>query len=318
MTLRDKTLYLLEKNRGSFVSGQEIAEAAGVSRSAVAKCVALLKNEGYPIESVNNSGHCLSQSCDILSEAGIRARLWGDTVIKVYKSIDSTNSQAKREIAQGLEDDAIFASEEQTAGRGRRGKSFYSPRKSGLYFSAVLHPKTGLADSTAMTAAAAVAVTEVIAEVTKKDPKIKWVNDIYIDGKKVCGILTEAVSDFESDAVQAVIVGIGINITTEDFPEDISGIAASLDEDLNRCELIAKIFMRLKELSEKLTERSFMDDYRKHSMVLGKEITFTKNDILYKATATEILDDGGLSVITEEGEAMVLNSGEISIRPAKS
>ncbi len=315
MTLRDRILLLLEKNKGSFVSGQEIAENAGVSRSAVAKCVASLKAEGFRIQSVNNQGHLLESDSDILSESGIMAHLEDENIkTMVFKSIDSTNSEAKRRIAQGLECDAIFASEEQTAGRGRRGKSFYSPVSSGIYFSAVIHPEVGLADSTAITSAAAVAVCEALSAITYKRPEIKWVNDIFIDGRKVCGILTEAVSDLESGRVQAVIVGIGINVTTEDFPEEIRDIAGALGNSIDRCALIADIFKRLKSLSERLPDRSFMESYRKHSLVIGRNITFVRNGVNYTAHAVTIHDGGELEVITSEGETIVLNSGEISIR----
>ncbi len=316
MTLREKTIYLLEKNRGAFISGQEIADAANVSRSAVAKCVSGLKSEGYPIRSVNNMGHCLESDCDILSEAGIHAYFDENAPeIRIFKSIDSTNSEAKRAIADGLVSDAIFVAEEQTAGRGRQGKSFYSPNGKGLYFTAVLHPNVSLADSTGLTAAAAVAVCEVISEATKKSPEIKWVNDIFIGTKKICGILTEAVSDLESGEVQAIVVGIGLNICIEEFPDELKDIAASLNARLNRCELSTKLFKRLKNFSDRLPERSFMQDYRRYSLVLGREITFFRNGIFYTAKAVGIHDDGALEVVTEDGEKLILNGGEISIRP---
>ena len=316
MTLREKTIFMLEKNRGAFISGQEIADAANVSRSAVAKCVAGLKSEGYPIRSVNNMGHCLESDCDILSEAGIYAHFDGDAPeVRIFKTIDSTNSEAKRAIADSLDRDAIFVAEEQTAGRGRQGKSFYSPNGKGLYFTAVLHPEVSLSDSTGMTAAAAVAVCDVISEATKKSPKIKWVNDIFIGTRKVCGILTEAVSDLESGAVQAIVVGIGLNLSTEDFPDELKDVATSLGVRMNRCELSARLFKKLKHFEEGLDKRRFMQDYRSYSLVLGKEITFTRNNVFYTAKATDIRDDGALEVVTENGEAMLLNSGEISIRP---
>ncbi len=315
MTLRDKVIYILESRKGEYISGQDIAEECEVSRSAVAKCVSALKAEGYPISSVNNLGHSLDKSCDILSESGILAALnGGDTEIKVFKCIDSTNSEAKRALSNGLQGNAIFAAEEQTAGRGRRGKSFYSPKQSGVYFSCLLHPNVGLADSAALTSAAAVAVCIAIEKATKKHPQIKWVNDIFIERKKVCGILTEAVSDFESGTVQAVIIGIGINLTTENFPDELMGIAASVGACIDRCRLIADIYSHLKSLCEKLPDRSFMEEYRKRSLVLGNEISFLRNGTEYRARALAIHDDGGLEVLTENGETLILNSGEISIK----
>ena len=315
MNLRDKILYILESRKGEYISGQEIAESAGVSRSAVSKCVNSLKECGYPISSVNNLGHSLSVECDILSSAGIYAALGReDVAISVFDSIDSTNSEAKRAISNGLSGEAIFAAEAQTAGRGRHGRSFYSPEGGGLYFSCVLHPEVGLAESTAITAATAVAVCKALENKTKKHPLIKWVNDIFIDGLKVCGILTEAVSDFESGRVQAVIVGIGINLTTEHFPDELSGIAASVGAGIDRCAFIAEVFECIKSYCNALPSREFMSDYRRYSLVIGRGITFSRNGIDYRAVARAIHDDGSLEVLTDSGEVILLQSGEISIK----
>ncbi len=315
MTLKDNIIYQLEKQRGNFISGQEIAKSAGVSRNAVSKCINSLKSEGFLIESVNNCGHRLLENSNILSEYGIKAFLdnCDDLEIKVFKTIDSTNNEAKRAIANGLTSDAIFVSDHQTSGRGRRGRSFFSPEKSGLYFTAVLHPDASLEDSVGITAATAVVIADILSEITKNHPKIKWVNDIFVDNKKVCGILTEAVSDFESNRVQAVIIGIGINLTTSLFPDELSEIAGSVGE-INRCYMAAEIYKRLKAVCANLATRSFMDDYRKYSLVIGKEVDFCRNGINYTAKAKNILDDGSLLVITDRGEEIALNGGEISVR----
>lgn len=315
MTLRDKIIYKLEKERGNFISGQELAVEFGVSRNAVSKCINSLRSDGYLIESVNNSGHRLSENNDVLSEFGVRAYLSDreNTEVHFFKTIDSTNNEAKRAVASGLNCDAIFIADRQTAGRGRRGRDFYSPEKSGLYFTAVLHPDASLSDSVGITAAAAVVVTALISEITKKHPLIKWVNDIFIDGRKVCGILTEAISDFETNRVQAVIIGIGINLTTSDFPKELADIAGSVG-GINRCYLAAELFKRLKTTVESISDRSFMNDYVKYSLVIGKEVRFTKNGVDYTATAKEILEDGSLSVITSSGQPMRLDSGEISVK----
>ncbi len=316
MTLRDKTVLLLEKNKGNFVSGQEIAKAAGVSRSAVAKCINSLKNDGYDIKSVNNLGHCLDSKSDVLSASGILAFLNDDTdtEIEVFDTIDSTNSEAKRKCIEPFHNDKIIAANRQSAGRGRSGKSFYSPDKSGVYFSIILHPDVSLSDATGITSAAAVAVADILTEATKKDPKIKWVNDIFIDDKKVCGILTEAISDFESGRVEAVIIGIGINLTTDNFPSEIKEIAGAVGSSLNRNELIAKIYKRVKSLCENLSEKRFMNDYRKYSSVIGRTVRFTRNGVDFTAKAENINDNGELIVTLENGETEILNSGEISIK----
>ncbi len=317
MTLRDRIIYMLESKKGEFVSGQDIAQCAGVSRSAVAKCVNSLKDEGFDITSVNNLGHCLNNSCGILSEGAVRAYLNdSDDEVRVFKTIDSTNTEAKRALAGGLSGDALFVADEQTEGHGRRGRSFYSPKEHGIYFSCILHPEVSLAESTSLTTAAAVAVCEALKKLTKKEPRIKWVNDIFIDGYKVCGILTEAVSDFESGRVQAAIVGIGINLTTELFPEELKGIAASVGVSTDRCALVADIYSRLKALCEGLPDKSFMERYREYSLVLESTVFFNRNGTDHTAKAVAIHDDGGLEVICDSGEKMILNSGEISIKLA--
>ena len=314
MTLRDNILYILEQQRGNYVSGQDIARVCGVSRSAVAKAIGLLKQEGFIISSVKNLGHCLENGCNALSEYGIKAYLPKEGIeVKVFDSIDSTNSEAKRAVSAGLNSDGIFVADSQTAGRGRRGKDFYSPTGTGLYFTAVLHPEVSLTDATSITSAAAVAVAKILEQETKKDPKIKWVNDIFIDNKKVCGILTEAVSDLESNTVQAIIIGVGINLTTKEFPEDIKDIAAAAGK-INRNRLSARIFEELSRLCYALPCKDFMEDYRKYSLVTGKTVYFCKNGNNYSAIAKSITDNGELLVVTPEGEEMLLNSGEISVK----
>ena len=314
MTLRDNIIGMLEANKGEYISGQSIAKTFSVSRSAVSKCINLLKADGYDIDSVNNLGHRLNPDSDILSSSGISAYLDESIEVRVFKTIDSTNSEAKRAITDGLTADAIFAADEQTNGRGRMGRNFYSPKSSGLYFSCVLHPTVSLSEATLLTSAAAVSVCEVLEEITKKHPQIKWVNDIFIDKKKVCGILTEAVSDFESGKVDAVIVGIGINLTTEEFPDELSNIATSIGQNINRNYLASQIFIKLKSFCDALPSKDFMNEYRRRSLVLGNKITFTRNGVDYTAKANEILDDGSLSVTSDKNESIVLQSGEISIK----
>lgn len=316
MTLREQIIELLEENIGAYVSGEEMAKRFSVSRAAVSKCIDRLKKEGYDIISANRSGHCLRTGGNVLSDTRIRAFIDDkDAEITIFQATDSTSTQAKKALSDGLASNAIFAAVEQTNGRGRFGKSFFSPKSTGLYFSIVLHPDAPLRDSVAITAAAAVAVCEVIESATKKHPQIKWVNDIFISDKKVCGILTEAISDFESGRVQSVIVGIGINLTTEQFPEEIRDIAASVGERLDKNRFIAETFNRLKAYCECIEDKQFMQKYRDRSYVLGRCITFNRNGRDYVATAQSISDDGALSVITDEGEEMLLQSGEISIKP---
>ncbi len=236
-----------------------------------------------------------------------------NSTVKCFDTINSTNTEAKKTIQEGLVGDGLFVAHNQTEGRGRLGKSFFSPN-GGLYMSIVIHPNISLSDATLITPAAAVAVVEAIQNATKKHPLIKWVNDIFIDGKKVCGILTEAVSDFEKGIAKAIIIGIGINVDKVDFPEELKEIAGSLNCPIDKIQLAADIFNRLKEICDRLPDKSFMDDYRKYSLILGKTITFNRNGKDYTSIAKNILNDGSLEVLTNENQQLILNSGEISIK----
>lgn len=237
----------------------------------------------------------------------------GGARVTVYDTVDSTNNEAKRLLEQWCIGEAVIAAEEQTAGRGRQGKSFYSPSGSGLYMTLILRPEGELCDFTLMTSAAAVAVSQAIESVCGIETQIKWVNDILIGGKKVVGILTEAVS---AGGETAVIVGIGVNITTEDFPQEIRSKAASVGEGVSRNILAAEIAKRLFALCDKLPhDKSYMQHYRSRSCVLGRRIAFAEGGIEYSAAAESIDDGGGLWVVLDSGERRLLCGGEISVKP---
>ncbi|MGN0522179.1 MAG: biotin--[acetyl-CoA-carboxylase] ligase [Eubacterium sp.] len=312
MALKNDILYELLSNTGSYISGEALAKKFDKSRAAVWKAVKALSKEGYDIDAVTNKGYRLSDNNDLISAQSISARLCGDIEVLYYPSIDSTNNQCKRLLADGREGIFLVTADEQTAGRGRQGKSFYSPPMTGVYFSLVIHPKTTLKNAVTATTAAAVAVCRAIETLTDKKPKIKWVNDVYLNGAKICGILTEAVTNFESGIVDSVIIGIGINIKTIDFPDDVDG-AGSLGEGVSRSRLIAQIVNELMNIASG-DYKSFIDYYRSHSLVIGERINFIQNGKITPATAVAIDETGGLEVRLENGEVTVLRSGEISIR----
>ena len=311
MSLKEDVLFELMAAE-KYISGQELAEKYGKSRAAVWKAVKALSKEGYIISAVTNKGYILKKGDDILSKAEISLYLERDIDVMCFASIDSTNSYAKRLLAEGKQGEFLICANEQTAGRGRQGKSFYSPAHTGVYFSLVTRPQTSLQNAVTATTAAATAVCKAIEKLTDKKPKIKWVNDVYLDGEKICGILTEAVTDFETGTVDSVIIGIGINIKTSDFPNDIEG-AGCLDAEINRSRLVAEIVNELLEISAG-DHRRFIDYYRSHSLVIGQKIKFIENGKITPATAVEIDDRGGLTVRLENGVLKTLRSGEISIR----
>lgn len=309
--LKDKVLKILSQNKGTCFSGQDIAESCGVSRNAVWKAVNALQKEGIEIISLKNKGYVLSENALLKSDITLPENV----KLYFYESIDSTNNEAKRLLAGGLESNALIIANEQTAGRGRLGRDFYSPKNTGLYFSYLFHPNKSLADTVFITTAAAVSVVRAIEKVSDLKPEIKWVNDVYLGSKKVCGILTEAVSDFESGKVNSVIVGIGVNVNTADFPETIEKTAASLnDENLTRAVLMQSLAEEIIKAAHDLSAPDILADYRAHSLVLGKKITYIKNGETFTAKAVAIGDKGELIVKDENGEEQTLSSGEITVR----
>ncbi len=311
MSLKNDVLYELITKK-DYISGEELAVKFGKSRAAVWKAIKALQKDGCIIEAVTNRGYILCDEGNILNEAVIKARLKNDIKVAFYEETDSTNNQAKRLINEGVSENLLVCAAKQTAGRGRQGKSFYSPDGTGIYMSLVIHPDSSLQNAVTATTAAAVAVCRAIEALTDITPEIKWVNDVYVNGRKICGILTEAVTDFEAGTVSSVIIGIGVNITTADFPKDVEN-AGALNADVSRSELIAKITDELLKIT--LGDySSFINYYRTHSMIIGREITFYENGTASSATALEIDETGGLVIRTPNGETRTLRSGEITVR----
>lgn len=309
--LKNDILYEL-LNSNDYVSGQYLAEKFGKSRAAVWKAIKALTAEGYDISAITNKGYKLTENNDLISEQSIKSYLKHNIDVIYYPSVDSTNNCCKRLLADGREGIFLVTADEQTAGRGRQGKSFYSPPLTGIYFSVVIRPHTSLHNAVTATTAAAVSVCRAIEKITDKNPKIKWVNDVYLDNKKICGILTEAITNFEDGTVDSVIVGIGINIKTTCFPDDVTA-AGNLNTDISRSRLIAAVTDELLEIAHS-GYKSFIDYYRSHSLVIGEKIKFIQNAKVTPALAVAIDETGGLEVELENGEHTVLRSGEISIR----
>ena len=325
MSTKNRILELLEQQRGESISGEHLAGVLGISRNAVWKAIKELQKDGYNIVAVTNKGYCLSAENDIISIPGIkpflseRSQFYANK-IQVHKSLESTNKTAKEMAVAGAEHGTIIIADCQTMGRGRYSRNFFSPSGGGLYMSIVLRPEAmHFKNPTSVTAFAAVSVCEAIESISTKVPRIKWVNDIFIDGKKVCGILTEAVTDFESGGFDWVVLGIGINVhtRTEDFPCDLQSIATSIypDEKMSgvRNRLSAEIINRILGFETLPSETEIFEKYKKRLMVLGKKITVIQNQVEYKATAIDVDSVGHLVVKNESGERITLSSGEIRI-----
>ena len=313
MTLKDKVLGALLDARGGELSGQALAERFGVSRSAVWKAVRTLRAEGADIVSGTNRGYRLSPDCDFLSESRIRALLGDALPVYVYRSIDSTSNECKRRLSQGEERCLVLAGE-QTGGRGRRGKSFFSPGSAGLYMSLAMPMDMSLSGAVGVTAYAAVCVASAIREVSDRQCGVKWVNDLYLDGKKVCGILSEAVAGLEAGDAHSVVIGVGVNLHPSAVPPELEHIVGFLDCGAVKNELCASVVSRLLRFDP--ADKSYMDEYRALSIVLGREVRYCLDGVEKHGVAETIGDDGALHVRTPSG-VDVLRGGEVSLTGIK-
>jgi len=319
MSTKTNVLSALESRRGDYVSGQELAETLNRSRTAVWKAVKTLREDGHGIVAVTNRGYSLLSGSDLLSEEGLRAALperYKNCPITVLRVTDSTNTQTKKCAVDGAPHGTLLLAEEQTAGRGRYGKTFFSPYGAGLYMSLLLKPAVRDADLQMITVAAANAVCTAIEKLTQLEPKIKWVNDIYLDGKKICGILTEAVTDFETGSVESIIVGVGVDcaIDQSTLPEELRGIVGSIGKErISRNQLAAEIASGILDSFHDLSDRAIIDLYRKKSMMIDREIYFMRGGQRFQARVTGISDSGALLVRLPSGEETALTSGEVSI-----
>ncbi|MGI6205893.1 MAG: biotin--[acetyl-CoA-carboxylase] ligase [Anaerovoracaceae bacterium] len=321
MNVKENVLRFLEKHKDQYVSGEEIAESLGVTRSSVWKAISAFRDEGYEIEAATRRGYRLKSDSNMLTKAGIGSRLrYADpALLTIYQETDSTNTRVKAAALEGAPHGTTAVANEQTAGRGRMGRKFISPPGSGIYLSILLRPDTDMAGAVPITTAAAVAVCESVRDLTGMDAGIKWVNDVYIGPKKICGILTEAAADVETGGLDSVVVGIGINYRydPDSFPEDLHERIGWIYEDekpaVSRNELAAAVIDKTLYYADHLGERTFIEPYRKYSVIIGRDIVCTRGNEKFNARAVDIDDDGGLVVETDLGRT-TLSSGEISVR----
>ncbi len=230
-----------------------------------------------------------------------------------FDSIDSTNAEAKRRILSGHYATSLYVAKTQTSGKGRLGRSFFSASDKGIYMTLAYYTDTALQDAVSITCAASVAVRNALLFHTGKSCDIKWVNDLYYKGKKVCGILCEAMPASDQTG-HFIIVGIGINLSTEDFPAELSEIAGSLGTDCDKSLLIRDIANSLLHYAKNPDDRSYMHNYREYSMVLEKKVRATRGEEVMFGTVTEITDNGALVLVTDKGKKVRLDSGEVSLR----
>ena len=319
MDTKSEILFLLEKNRRAFLSGEEIATELGITRSSVWKAIHSLEARGIAIQAVKNRGYKLSEDCDSLTVEAVSANLPDSCIsceILVFDSIDSTNDEAKRRAAAGAKHGTLILANTQTAGRGRQGRSFFSPPDTGLYMSLILRPWAEISHPQLITVAAAVSVCRAIERQSNLKPEIKWVNDILLGGKKACGILTEAVTSMESGNIDQIIVGIGINCKDPEgsFPKELSDVATALETpELRRSLLCAEIAGGIIEFFEKLDSPALLDEYRARCNMTGKSVSFMHGGEKKNAIVRGIDSDCRLELELENGDSLTLASGEVSL-----
>lgn len=320
MTTKEAVLALFEAQKGSYFSGEEIAQRLHTSRAAVWKAVKSLQNDGYDISAVTKKGYCLSVKTDIVSPQGVGKYLnpnCRDLEIVVLPTAESTNTLVREEAAQGGKEGYTVISNGQTGGRGRYGRHFFSPDDTGIYLSILLKPTVTSTQALGLTTMAAVAMCEAIEEVSQQTAQIKWVNDIYIKGKKVCGILTDASMDLESGMLEYAVLGVGVNVypPRDGFPEEIRQSAGSVfsaftEDAKNR--LTAAFLNRFFTYYQAQNFGDYIEKYRSRNLVIGKKAIIRKDSTAKTVDVCGIDDACRLIVKYEDGTAAHLSYGEIT------
>lgn len=320
--MKTRILTALRQAKGH-VSGQELCEQLGVSRTAVWKAINQLKETGYIIEAVQNKGYRLLSAPDVLSGPELMSLCktrWLGKKICSYQEIDSTNTEGKRLAEDGADHGTVVVSEVQTAGRGRRGHQWSSPKGAGIWFSLILKPDIAPECASMLTLVAAMAVSKAIERLPGVHPQIKWPNDVVLSGKKVCGILTEMSA--QVDYINYIVVGIGINVASQAFPKEIADVATSLGQNLpgmsiSRGELLAAVLEEFEIYYEKymktLDISLFLEEYHARLVNKDKQVKVMDPRGTYEGIARGINEKGEL-LVEREGTQITVNAGEVSVR----
>ena len=323
--IKENIISILESNKGLFISGEKIANDLKVSRTAIWKAIKSLKNDGYNIHSVSNKGYALSKETDILSSKVIKNNMlkYADKFnFIIHKTVASTNIIARELAINGAESGTVVIAEEQTSGYGRNGKSFFSPYGTGIYMSIILNLKKEkkIFNSSFITTAAAMAVSKSIEEISNENTQIKWVNDVFINGKKVCGILTEGAFSFEDGKLDYAVIGIGVNVNfpKDGFPKELNNIAASINSKNNansntksdiRNILVAKILENLYDYY--FNDVNFYEEYKQRSFLIGKKVSININNKEHIVKVLDIDKTFALVAKFQDGKIDKIVSGSI-------
>lgn len=319
---KTEILHALRKSNRS-VSGQELCNALGISRTAVWKYINQLKEEGYEIEAGQNRGYNIVGYPNNVASWEIESRILGKSFLErvyFFDEVDSTNTKAKDLVSEMNGLPILVVSEKQNAGKGRRGRIWNTPTNQSVLMSFGLRPRLKPSKAYMLTLVAGLAVVKAIRNVTDLEAFIKWPNDIVVNNKKVCGILTEMTA--EPDYVENVVVGIGINVNMLEFPEEILHKATSLKiesgKEESRADIIEQIIYEFEKYYKIFEESGNMgclkEEYSKYLINLNREVTVVKEQESYHAVALRIEEDGELVVRCDDGQEKKIISGEVSVR----
>lgn len=317
--MKEKVLNLLKE--GEYISGEKLSEILGVSRTAVWKAINTLRKEGYEIDSVTKRGYKLMKKPNVINAAdiaeGLDLKVIG-TEIVTLKTVDSTNEEIKRRAQKNAESGLVVIACNQTAGKGRLGRSWFSS-DGGIYFSVLLRPELPPNDISGITLAAGLGVCVAIRKLTGLNAMIKWPNDVIIGNKKVCGILTEMTA--QTDMVDFVVVGIGINVLNDSFPEEISNKVTSLkmetEEQINLSQLMREIISVLDRIFTSYLLGISQEDmklYKSMCATIGREVSLIRGGEKMSGKAIDITADGELVVRLKDGKRITVNSGEVTVQ----
>ncbi|MCI9201729.1 MAG: biotin--[acetyl-CoA-carboxylase] ligase [Lachnospiraceae bacterium] len=320
--MKTEILKLLRES-GDYISGQELCSLFGVSRTAVWKVINQLKEEGYGIEAVQNKGYRLRLNPDVLSYSELKSRIrnnWAGSEIYYYEETGSTNIDAKRLGEEGAAHGTIVVADKQNAGRGRRGRVWQSPAGKDIYFTILLRPSFEPDKASGLTLVMALSVAQAVERKCSLKAGIKWPNDVVLNGKKICGILTEM--NMETDYIQHVVIGVGINVNLDEMPEEISQTATSIlwesGEKTARAELLQEVLARFEEnygMYEKESDLSYMlEEYNSYLVNVGKQVKVLDPKGEFEGIARGINASGELLIETPDGKVAEVYAGEVSVR----
>lgn len=319
--MNEKVFEILQ-NSNDYISGQEISKKLNVSRQAVWKAINALKEQGFTIDSVTNKGYKIIDYPKALNKQVLDNILETEFIGKnmiVLETTGSTNDYLKALGHKDCENGTVAAAREQTSGKGRLGRKWVSKRDENIYFSVLLKPQLSPMEVSGITPVAGLAVCKAIREFCNIDCKIKWPNDVIVNNKKLVGILTEMSAEF--DAVEFIVIGIGINIDQTDFPEEVKSKATSLFlETGNNPDKNKFLALVLKHLEDELTKSNYkinetnLEDYKNLCATIGRKVTCCKGNSRIQGTAVNVNTKGELEVKTEDNSVITVNSGEVIIQ----